>query len=553
MIYIVVFFTSLVLTLFFTPSLIDFITSIKVVDMPGDIRRVNTSPVPRMGGIIIYVVVLIMTISFYEDLDSIRFFILASGLIALLGIVDDMIGVHWNHKFIIQFLMSFFLIYFLSQKFDVVSFFGFQLAFPLNYIFLTLLIVGVINSINLLDGLDGLVSGFSLLVVFVTFLVGFYSGNTLLLILTSSLMGALVGFLRFNAFPARIFLGDTGSYTMGFFLISTTLIAGIDSNTRNLDLTFAVILLSLPILDTVRVMVFRLLNKRNLFLADRSHIHHILLEKIPSHKFTVFIIESIALLFAALSIYYLFADRLAALVIYTILTVPVLFIPYLIKTVKEPFYPGFLKTMKNHFPQTFINVYIRYIIPLTSILVLAVLIGLAPERSNTSDSVILLSILFVILLFVYSLTGYQKNKYLNDILVFFNLILFLLYSNYAPKIYSLLNISGLGEMNPMSLLIILLLPSVLFFIFFREKMFREKITLFSGIDLIILVFIMLLSVSSSLLPGTQFANANIVLFHSYLLYIFYKVFVLLKKKYRPQVFYLSFAIPVVFLIRLLMI
>ena len=156
MIYIVVFFTSLVLTLFFTPSLIDFITSIKVVDMPGDIRRVNTSPVPRMGGIIIYVVVLIMTISFYEDLDSIRFFILASGLIALLGIVDDMIGVHWNHKFIIQFLMSFFLIYFLSQKFDVVSFFGFQLAFPLNYIFLTLLIVGVINSINLLDGLDGL-------------------------------------------------------------------------------------------------------------------------------------------------------------------------------------------------------------------------------------------------------------------------------------------------------------------------------------------------------------------------------------------------------------
>lgn len=554
MIYIVVFFTSLVLTLFFTPSLIDFITRIKVVDLPGDARRVNTSAIPRMGGIIIYVVVLIITISFYGDLNSIRFFILASGLIALLGIVDDMVGVKWNHKFIIQFLMSFFLIYFLSQKFDVVSFFGLELIFPLNFIFLILLIVGVINSINLLDGLDGLVSGFSLLMVFVTFLVGFYSGNTLLLILTSSLMGALVGFLKFNAFPARIFLGDTGSYTLGFFLISTALIGGIDSDTRNLDLTFPVILFSLPILDTIKVMVSRLLSRKNPFLADRTHIHHILLEKIPSHKITVFIVESIALLFAALSIYYLFANKQVALIIYTLLTIPVLFMSYFIKAIKEPLYPEYLKRIKNHFPQIFINVYMRYIIPLISILVVAILIGLAPVKSNTSDSVILLSILFVILLLVYSFAGYQKNKYLNDILVFFNLILFLMYSNYAPKIYSVLNIPGFIEINPMSLLIILLLPSVVFFVFFREKMLQKKTVLFSGNDLIILVFIMLLSVSSSLLPaGSQFANANIILFHSFLLYIFYKVFVILKEKYRPQVFYLSFAIPMVFLIRLLII
>ena len=308
MIYLIVFFTSLVLTLFFTPALIDFITRIKVVDLPGE-RRVNKSAIPRMGGLIIYVVVLILVISFYGNLNSVRFFILASGLIALLGIVDDMVGVKWNHKFIIQFLMSFFLIYFLAGNFDVVNFFGIELVFPLNYLLMILLIVGVINSINMLDGLDGLVSGFSLLVLFVTFLVGYNTGNSLLLILSASLMGALIGFLKFNAFPAKIFLGDTGSYTLGFFLITASLLAGISSKTRTLDLTFAVILLSVPILDTVKVMLMRLLNKRNPFLPDRSHIHHILLEKIPSHKITVFIIESIALLFAALSIYYLFGNK----------------------------------------------------------------------------------------------------------------------------------------------------------------------------------------------------------------------------------------------------
>ena len=552
MLYLIVFFTGLVLTLFFTPSLIDFITRIKVVDLPGE-RRVNKSAIPRMGGLIVYIVVLVLIVSFYGNLDSIRFFILASGLIALLGIVDDMVGVKWNQKFIIQFLMAFFLVYFLADKFDVVNFFSIGLVFPLNYIVLVLLIVGVINSINMLDGLDGLVSGISLLITFVTFLAGYYSQDKLLLILSASLMGALTGFLKFNAYPARIFLGDTGSYTLGFFLITASLLAGIDSKARTLDLTFAVILLSVPILDTIKVMLIRLLNRRHPFLPDRVHIHHVLLEKIPSHRITVFVIESVSLLFSGLSIFYLFGNKSAALIIYALLAVPVLFMPYLLKVIKEPFYPEFLKVIKNHLPQIFINVYLRFVIPLISILTIAILIGLAPVKTSANNVVILLSILFIILLFVYSLINYQKNKYFSDILVFFNLLLFLFYSNYSNEAYTLLNVSGLIEINPKSILIIILLPSVIFFMFFREKMSRDKAPLFSGIDLVILIVIMLLSVSSSLLPKSPFGDANLVLFHSFLLYIFYKVFVLLKEKYRPPVFYLSFLIPIVVLIRLLVI
>ena len=551
MIYLIIFFTSLVLTIFFTPVMIDFFTRIKVVDIPGEPRKINKSIIPRMGGILIYFIVMVSTISFYGDLNSIRFFVIASAIIVLLGMTDDMIGVKWNHKFIIQFSMSFFLVYFLAQDFDVIHFFGLELPYPLNYILIILFIVGAINSVNLLDGLDGLASGFSLMVIFVSFLVGFNTGNKFLLVLSASLMGALIGFLKFNAYPARIFLGDTGAYVLGFFLVTATIMASTNAGSRVLDLTFPVILMAVPVVDTVKVMILRLLNKRNPFIADMTHVHHIIISKIPNHKITVFLIESIALLFAAISLYYLRGDKSIAMILFGILSVPLLLIHFVVKFYRKPVYPKAITKIYHQFPQIFINVYTKYIIPLIAIFSFALLIGLAPVKSNTNDLIILLSILFVILLFVYSLINYQKNKYFNDILVFFNLMLFLLYSNYSEQIGYLFDVSGIFEVSSINLMIFMLLPSVVFFFFFREKILQKKVTLFSGIDLIILVFIMLLSVSSNLLPIKQFANANLILFHSFLVYIFYKVFVLLRTKYQPAIFFLSFLIPIVLLIHLL--
>jgi len=551
MIYLIIFFTSLVLTIFFTPVLIDFFTRIKVVDLPGEPRRINIAAVPRMGGILIYIIVMVSTISFYGDLNSIRFFVVASGIIALLGMTDDIIGVKWNHKFIIQFAMSFFLVYFLAQDFDVIHFFGFEIPYPFNYLLIILFIVGAINSVNLLDGLDGLASGFSLMVIFISFLVGFNADNKFLLVLSASLMGALIGFLKFNAYPARIFLGDTGAYTLGFFLVTATIMASTNSGSRVLDLTFPVILMAVPIVDTVKIMILRLLKKRNPFIADMSHVHHIIFGKMLNHKVTVFIIETFTLLFAAVSLYYLRGDKSTAMVLFGILSVPLLLIHIIIKIFRKPVYPRAVTKIYHQFPQIFINVYIKYLIPLIAIFSFALLIGLAPVKSDTSDLIILLSILFVILLLVYSLINYQKNKYFNDILVFFNLMLFLLYSNYSQQINYLFDVSGIFEVSSINLMIFMLLPSVVFFFFFREKILQKRVALFSGIDLIILVFIMLLSVSSNLLPTKQFANTNMVLFHGFLMYIFYKVFVLLRTKYQPVIFFLSFLIPIVFLIHLL--
>jgi len=551
MIYLVIFFTNLVLTIFLTPVLIDFFTRIKVLDFPGDARKINKTAVPRMGGVLIYFIVIITTIGFYGDLNYIRFFVLASGIIVLLGIIDDLIGVKWNHKFIIQFAMALFLIYFLSQEFDAIVFFGIELPHPFEYIIFILFIVGAVNSVNLLDGLDGLVSGFSLMVIFVTFLVAFNTDNKFLLVLSASLMGALIGFLKYNAFPARIFLGDTGAYVLGFFLATASVLAATNTSTRILDLTFPVILLGVPVIDTIKVMFVRMLEKRNPFIADMSHIHHSIIDKIPNHKITVFIIESITVLFAGLSLYYLKGNKDIAMILFGVFALPLLFLPVILKALRKPVYPKLVLNLYHWFPQIFINVYPKFIMPMFAILAFALLIGLTPVRANVSNIIILISILFILLLFIYSLINYQKNKYFNDILIFFNLILFLLYSNYTKEINYLFDVYGIFEISSVNLLILMLLPSVVFFFFFREKILKEKVPLFSGIDLIILVFILLFSVSSNFLPLKQFANANLVMFQGFLIYIFYKVFVILRSKYHPVVFFLSFLIPFAFLIHLL--
>jgi UDP-GlcNAc:undecaprenyl-phosphate GlcNAc-1-phosphate transferase len=552
MIYFIIFFSSLVLTLFLTPLIIDFFTRIKVVDMPGGVRRINHSAIPRMGGVLIYFIVMISVVSFYSDLNSIRLFLFASLMLVLLGMTDDIFGVKWNHKFVIQFLMSLFLIFFLAKDFDTVGFFGFELNYPFNFILLILFIVGAINSVNLLDGLDGLASGFSLMVIFICFLIGLNSGNELLLIFSASLMGALIGFLKFNACPAKIYLGDTGAYILGFFLVTSTIMVSTNSVTRVVDLTFPVILMAVPIVDTVKVMTLRIFEKRNPFIADMSHIHHIILNRIPNHKLTVFLLESVTLVFAAISLYYLKVDKEAAMILFGIFSLPMIFIHIIIKEFKKPFFSESLKMFYHRFPQIFINVYTKFIIPLISIISLALLIGLAPVKSNTSEIILLVSFLSLILLLVYSLINYQKNKYFNDILVFFNLMLFLLYSNYSEQINYLFDASSVFKVSSTSLMVLMLLPSVVFFFFFREKIVRKRVSIFSGIDLIILVFIMLLSVSSNFLPINQFSNANMVLFNSFLFYIFYKVISTIRTHLQTTIYFLSFIIPIVLLLHLLL-
>lgn len=549
MAYLVVFFSSLLLTIFFTPYLIDFFTREQIVDRPGEERRINENIVPRMGGIIIYFMAMISIISFYNDLNSVRYFVIASLVMVSLGIVDDIIGVNWDKKFLIQTIAAIFLLYFLAPLFKSVLFFGITIPYPFHYFLLLLLIVGSINSINLMDGLDGLVSGFSLLVVCVTFTMGYYYSDTLLMILSISLMGSLIGFLKFNAYPARIFLGDTGSQSLGFFLISAALLTSIGVNKPTLDLTFPVILLGVPIVDTLKVMVVRSIRKKNIFLPDKSHMHYILFGMKIRHKVTVFILQGFSFLYAATAIYYVKNSETGGIIMFVIITIPFLFINKILDIAQRKVHQSFFRDLYTKLPEIFITMFLKIFLPLLSLLLLAVLISFIPLKSNVNNYVILLSIAFIILLLMYSIINYQKNKQLSDILVFVNLIMFLLYSNYSDTIHK--TFSLINFISPRQMLDLIVIPSVVFFLFFRERILQKRTTFLSGIDLIILVFIVLLTVSSGLLPNIQIANISSIAFQSFLLYMFYKVIITVKVKFQLALFYISFIIPIITLAVLL--
>lgn len=330
----IIFYISLLVTLLFTPFFIEYFTFRKIIDLPEG-RRINTQAVPRMGGVLIYFTLILSVICFYGELDEIKFFILGSVLILIVGVIDDIKEITYKKKFAVQFMAALFLIIFLAPNYTSVSFLGFNIPPPFDKALLMIFIVGVINAINLYDGLDGLAAGFSLLVAFVIFLLEWQMGNKLLLILSASLMGSLIGFLKYNSFPARIFLGDSGSLTLGFFLVTVVLISSTNTNTGNMDLTFSVILLAAPLIDTLKVMAGRIMNRKNPFMADKSHIHYIILESEIRHKVTVYILQGFSILFAAVAIYYLVSSTMTGIVLFVLLAVPLLFIKRILNVYRK--------------------------------------------------------------------------------------------------------------------------------------------------------------------------------------------------------------------------
>jgi UDP-GlcNAc:undecaprenyl-phosphate GlcNAc-1-phosphate transferase len=300
----IVFCISLLTTFFSTPFFIDFFTKHKIIDLPGG-RRINTHAVPRMGGLVIYFTSILSIIIFYGNLEEIKYFIFGSALVLAVGGMDDIKDLDYKKKFLVEFIAAAFLVAFLSPANTILSFFGSNIPYPFDKIILIIFIVGVVNAINHYDGLDGLVTGFSLLVVIVTFVIGWQLDERLLLILSVSLIGSLIGFLKYNAYPAKIFLGDCGSLTLGFFLVTASLISSKNVDTGNVDLTFSVILLATPVIDTLRVIVVRIKKGRNPFISDTSHVHHIILGSNIKLKSTVFILQGFSILFVLNAILYL--------------------------------------------------------------------------------------------------------------------------------------------------------------------------------------------------------------------------------------------------------
>jgi len=264
------------LTMALIPPLVRFAVPLGLMDKGGG-RKVHEGLVPRTGGVAVFVGFIVPTLVWVPFRLDLSAFLAASVLLFAFGVLDDRFNLDYRLKLLGQVAAA--LVATLAGGIlieRVPFFYGGVLPASVAVPLTVFVLVGVTNAVNLSDGLDGLAGGISLLALACLCLLANQGGDGAVVLITLATIGAVFGFLRFNTFPARLFMGDTGSQFLGF---STGVLALIVTQRSDPALSPAVplLVLGLPILDTLRVMVLRVARGQSPFQADRTHIHHRLL------------------------------------------------------------------------------------------------------------------------------------------------------------------------------------------------------------------------------------------------------------------------------------
>jgi UDP-GlcNAc:undecaprenyl-phosphate GlcNAc-1-phosphate transferase len=269
------FFVALLTSMVLIPVLMRLSPRLRLVDHPGE-RKVHAVDVPRVGGIAIAAGA-ITPVLIWLPLDDRLVSLLAGGAILLaFGLLDDRIGLDYRWKLAGQLLAAAVVMYG-GLLIRFVPFGGLDPISPWISVPLTaLFLVGVTNAVNLSDGLDGLAAGVSLITLGGIGWLAFQAGAYPVALVVLALIGGICGFLRYNDYPAVVFMGDSGSQFLGFMTASLTLILTQDVH-QALSPALLLILLGVPILDTLSVMVWRMRAGVSPFAADNRHFHHRLL------------------------------------------------------------------------------------------------------------------------------------------------------------------------------------------------------------------------------------------------------------------------------------
>lgn len=285
------FFVSGAVALMLTPIVRAVALALGIVDKPGG-RKVHRNNMPTLGGIAIAAAFFAGTLVAFHavpgamDRFSLKFagFSVAAAMIVILGIIDDIRPMKAKPKLLVQIIAAAVLVAcgFVVEEFTVPFVGKVSLGF-MGIIFTMIWIVGITNAINLLDGLDGLAAGVSGISSFFIFLSALDQHEYVVAFLAFSLVGACAGFLPYNFYPARIFMGNPGSMFLGFVLAAISVVSFQKSRTI-ITLFVPVIALGVPIIDTTLAIVRRLAKKKHIFQGDKEHIHHQLLFREESQR-----------------------------------------------------------------------------------------------------------------------------------------------------------------------------------------------------------------------------------------------------------------------------
>ena len=264
------------------PLVKSFAYKIGAIDVPKDSRRMHKKPVPRLGGLAIFLGFMVSILLFVHIDHQMKGILLGAVIIVVLGVVDDMTPLRAKFKFLVQICAALVAVYHgvvieILTNPNVFSDAPYWLLGWMKYPVTVLWIVGVTNAVNLIDGLDGLANGVSAISAATVLVIALITSDAQVAVVMAALVGACVGFLPYNLNPAKMFMGDTGATFLGFIL-STMSIQGLFKFYAVISFAVPFLILGLPIFDTAFAMIRRMAHGQSPMHADRGHIHHRLID-----------------------------------------------------------------------------------------------------------------------------------------------------------------------------------------------------------------------------------------------------------------------------------
>ncbi len=300
---------SLAIVLAIMPLLRVAAIKLQLVDKPNS-RKTHNGQVPLIGGLAVWfsaIATLLVVAPSWGDLSGISFMLIAAGILLVIGVIDDKADLRASLKLTIQVGLAY---YAFSNGIRIESFYGifgiYEIHVLVQYVITLTVITGVINAFNLMDGIDGLAAGLALIAFILFGYLAFITGELMLLYLFLTLTGALIGFMRFNfSSKAKVFMGDAGSLFIGFIMVLSAIsLLQTAQSTPNIQLVLSVVVgvLTLPVLDSLRVYRRRAKNGYSPFRADRTHFHHLVLQLGIKHRSATLLVIIVSGLLIILSI-----------------------------------------------------------------------------------------------------------------------------------------------------------------------------------------------------------------------------------------------------------
>ncbi len=285
-----------ILSVIITPFVKKLAVKIGATDKP-DARKVHKKLMPRLGGLAIFISFLVGFILFFPDSKYALPVIFGAGIIILTGVLDDLIQLSPKLKLSGQLLAAL-IVVLGGVRVEFINLpFGGEIQFGLLSIPITIIwIIAITNAINLIDGLDGLAAGVSAIALLTISGMAITMGNIFVVFMGLMMLGSTLGFLIYNFYPAKLFMGDTGSLFLGFMIGVLSLLGF--KNVTLFSFIIPVIILGVPISDTIFAIVRRTIQRKPLSAPDKSHLHHCLINLGYTHPETVLMIYAMSALFS---------------------------------------------------------------------------------------------------------------------------------------------------------------------------------------------------------------------------------------------------------------